>query len=962
MRHCFPLFAIICLSFPALCQTAARQSTTVPRKSVIDSTAIADWYDLRGNNATVSANGRYFMYPIRNLPAGKQTLVVQSTRGAWKREFIGVNGGAFSFDSKYVIFQSTDTLFFFALGSDKKEYVTDVSSYAYPKIQSKGGSYNTGKLITYKLKRANVLVLRDMVSNEQLKIDNVSDYFFNKDVSAILIRRTNKELAAETLEWMNIASKVVKQVWSNIKNGNSSVSSYAFDESGNRLAFLTQDKGAENNTLWYYEPGMPQAEIKVSNEILNRKDGMCISSSAPSFSKNGKFIFFTLQRGRSEVSPTPDPRAVQVDVWTHKDLVLQPLEAFFKNRNQEIPQSYIKTQFLASIAIESNQVRQLENDTSVVVSQNFNSDFVITSPYVNTGDKAWFEYRNRDYYLTSLRDGRRKYLMSGVKVNFSLSPDEQFLVYFDSHKGHYMSYCPESGSTKNITRAITVPLTLDEGDEYLERNSIPAGIACWLDNGNLIIRDNYDLWMLDPCGKNAARNITNGYGRANSIKFDLIVDVNEGQANANAILPSNKPLSLSGFWKYTKQNGFYKTEINKEKDPQLLALLDCLIYYSGSRPIKAIDADIWIVKKQTLTNAPNFYVTSDFKSFKQLTDIQPQKKYRWLTNELITWKTPDGKICQGILYKPEDFDSTKKYPVIFYYYEQFSDGLHEFLRPALSNGALDVPWFVSRGYLVFVPDIHYKVGSVAKSVVNSVVTGAHTILKLPYIDSTAMGLQGLSFGGYETNILITESNLFSAAVEGAGPSNLISQYGSLLPTERGNGQGAYHQEQGGQLRMKGLLWGNQGDYIENSPIFKANKVTTPLLIMHNKGDQAVPWGQAVELFIALRRLEKLVWMLQYDQGGHGVENVKDKMDFTTRMTQFFDHYLKGAPAPKWMTNGVPAKLKGMDAGLGLDMKDKCGDNCKVCEMWNEKLKKDSDAALKEIDVKTKAEFWIGGDK
>ncbi|MEP7377775.1 MAG: prolyl oligopeptidase family serine peptidase, partial [Chitinophagaceae bacterium] len=417
---------------------------------------------------------------------------------------------------------------------------------------------------------------------------------------------------------------------------------------------------------------------------------------------------------------------------------------------------------------------------------------------------------------------------------------------------------------------------------------------------------------------------------------------NHGVRNENTILPANKPLLLTGFWENTKQNGFFKLEMNKKNGLQLLSVQSSLIYANPKQTIKGLtvhrakadNADVWIVKKQTMADAPNFVLTSDFKSFKQLTDIQPQKKYRWATSELLSWKMPDGRACQGILYRPEDFDTTRKYPVIINYYEKHSARLHQFLRPSLIDADLNIPWFVSRGYLVFVPDIHYTVGKVAKSVVNSILPGVDELIKRRFVDSLAIGIQGHSFGGYETNILITEANLFAAAVEGAGASDLISQYGSLLPSDRSNGTGVQGQEKGGQYRVDGLLWENQRTYIENSPIFKADKVTTPLLIFHNKGDEAVPWGQAVELFIALRRLEKPVWMLQYDQGGHGVNTAKDQMDYTTRMTQFFDHYLKRAPAPKWMTHGIPASMKSIETGYALDPAGNCGMDCKVCKKWN----------------------------
>jgi len=176
-----------------------------------------------------------------------------------------------------------------------------------------------------------------------------------------------------------------------------------------------------------------------------------------------------------------------------------------------------------------------------------------------------------------------------------------------------------------------------------------------------------------------------------------------------------------------------------------------------------------------------------------------------------------------------------------------------------------------------------------------------------------MGLQGHSFGGYETNYLITHSCLFAAACETAGVSDLISEYGS---DARGT-YPMYHAELS-QGRIGATPWQRADLYINNSPIFNADKVTTPLLMMHNKGDDVVPFSQGMEFFMALRRLGKRVWLLQYDGSGHVINGNKSALDFTIRVTQFFAHYLKDDPAPTWMTKGIPAALKGIDTGLEPD--------------------------------------------
>lgn len=969
LKICAIGIALCCIFF---CSFAQESNSSKPP---IDSAAIANWVDLRESEPSISSDGKFFMYTIDNLPVRSKTLVIQSTQNNWKKVFAGANSGIFSFDSRHAIFLSTDTLFFVSLGKDKFQFITGVSSFTYPVERLWNTNAGTEKLIAYKLRQNDELVIKDLVNDKQFSIDNVSGFLLHENDRVMLVKKLNKDLGVETLEWVDIGTKKEKVIWSNADNKNLNLKTYQFDIPGNQAVFLTTDKtNNANNTIWYYREGMQTARVKVSHSTPGIQPGMIVSNAALTFNRTGNYIFFKVT-SKPEQIKKPLPDAVQVDVWNYKDLVMQPLQTYFKNHNEKIPWTYIMTEFTSCIAIDDNQATQLENDSEKITA-NFSgdNDFVITVKRENTGDKIWLREQETKFYLTSLSGKAYKYLRTSDPINnpyMWLSPNKKFLVYFDSELKQYISYDIANGITKNISQHIPVDLT-NEVITTFDPNIIPAGIAGWFDDGNLLIYDNYDIWMLDPSGINQPKNITNAYGRANNIKFDLIYRVNDLR-NEQHIYSIKKPLLLTAFYLDTKQNGFFKVGLNKKSDPELLSLHSCLIYATNNQTsgvgllcgkIKAANADVWIVKKQAFNNAPNFYTTTDFKSFKQLTDIQPQKKYRWATTELLTWKMPDGKPCQGILYKPEDFDSSKKYPVIVYYYEKLSAELHQFLQPDLTGGGLNIPWFVSRGYLVFTPDIHYIINHVSESVVNSVIPGIHELLKFSYVDSSAIGIQGQSFGGYETNVLVTESNLFAAAAEGAGASDLISQYGSLLPTDRNDGSGVFHQEKGGQYRLNTTLWEDPQAYIDNSPIFKADKVTTPLLIRHNKGDQAVPWGQAVEFFIALRRLDKPVWMLQYDGEGHGNNSKKTQMDYTIRLTQFFDHYLKGAPAPRWLTQGIPATLKGVISGYNFDPSGNCGKDCKVCKMWNEKMKKDSSGTMLEIRERTKSEHWIadGGEK
>jgi dipeptidyl aminopeptidase/acylaminoacyl peptidase len=301
-----------------------------------------------------------------------------------------------------------------------------------------------------------------------------------------------------------------------------------------------------------------------------------------------------------------------------------------------------------------------------------------------------------------------------------------------------------------------------------------------------------------------------------------------------------------------------------------------------------------------------------------LSNLNPQQNnYNWFTVELQKWKMFDGKESEGLLFKPENFDPNKKYPVIFYFYERDADTRYNYLAPAPSASTINIPWFTSNGYLVFNPNIYYKTGQPGDDAYNSVVSAARYLAKMPFVDSTKMAIQGQSWGGYQVAYLVTKTKLFAAAGAGAPVANMTSAYGGI---RWGTGVNRQFQYEKSQSRIGATLWEKPEAYIKNSPLFKADKITTPLLIMHNDKDGAVPWYQGIEFFTALRRLNKKVWLLQYNDEDHNLVERRNRKDLSIRLGQFFDHYLKGATAPRWMTDGVPAALKGIDWGVTPEAK------------------------------------------
>lgn len=913
MKHFFLIALFLKTSLFSFAQTL-KQSLSKPP---IDSTAIKKWVHL-GSNLEISNDGRYCMYNILNQPMGKQTLVVQSLANNWKKEIPFVDKGFFSQDSKQFVFKRKDTLFFSQLGTDAFKTVSSVTTYQQP-------SNKKGEWIAYQLKNdCQELVVLNLLSGTQQHFDSVEDFSFG-DNGNVLVLKKNKGQDNKKLEWIDLERGKVSEIWQS-GDSNSGIKNYSIDHSGKQLAFIVQ-KQNENQGLWYYNAGMGKAVEKVNKKTI--EEGLVLAASAPEFSGDGNYIFFKLEHPEQNKSAKIK---VSLDVWSYKDTVIQGTQLFRSSRSYD-----------AVIHIQASRFLRLTHDYENIEAWPINNNYVVIK-YNAEGDRFWWGETAKNF-LVSLEDGRRILLDTHSYTGFWFSPDGTYLVYYDfSEKGRYFSYNILTGEKKNISRNIPAQLNVVY-ENYTDRTfSASAGIAGWVEKDGILVYDNYDIWKLDLTGKSNPVNITNGFGLKNKIKFKVI---NE----ESAVFSSNDTLLLSAFNVKNKFNGFYKKDLSKVQSPERLVMGPYTFFNpstqttgedfdTGMKPLKAATTNVWIISRQSFNEPPSYFITTNFGSFERLTDLNPQKEYKWLNAKLHSWKQFDGKTSQGILYTPENFDAHKKHPVIITYYEQLSDRLFQFPRPSYTNTSINIPWFVSQGYLVFTPDIHFHIGKPGPSVYNSIVSAAKYLQTLSFVDGKRMGINGHSTGGFETNYLITHTDLFAAAVEGAGTSDWISstfQLSGVQGKRRGLRLGMY------ESLIGATLWQKPDLYIENSPIFKADKVTTPLIIFHSKDDPAVPWEQGIELYLALRRLNKIVWMLQYDDQPHGNSAGPYAVDFTIRITQFFDHYLKGKPAPKWMTKGIDASMKGIETGYELDPGGNCGMKgkvrCKVCDNWNDHYSK-----------------------
>jgi dipeptidyl aminopeptidase/acylaminoacyl peptidase len=345
--------------------------------------------------------------------------------------------------------------------------------------------------------------------------------------------------------------------------------------------------------------------------------------------------------------------------------------------------------------------------------------------------------------------------------------------------------------------------------------------------------------------------------------------------------------------------------LGQTKQPEPVVVADA----SFGNLMKARNAEQYLVTKGTFVDYPNLHTGNSLTSLTRISDANPQQRsYNWGTVELVRWNSTDGVPLKGLLYRPENFDSTRQYPMVVYHYEQRSQNLHSYVAPNGRN-VVNPSHYVSNGYLVFEPDIYYEEGYPGPSALKSIIPGVTMLLARGFVDPKGIGIQGQSWGGYQGLYMITQTKIFSAAMLGAPVVNMTSAYGGI---RWGSGLARSFQYEVGQSRIGGSLWETPLRYIENSPLFWLDRVETPVFMMHNDMDDAVPWYQGIEAFVALRRLGKEVYLINYNNDVHNPQSRANQKDMAMRMQQFFDHHLRGMPAPDWMRKGVPYLAKGRD--------------------------------------------------
>jgi dipeptidyl aminopeptidase/acylaminoacyl peptidase len=655
----------------------------------------------------------------------------------------------------------------------------------------------------------------------------------------------------------------------------------------------------------YYQKDKDAFTKQLGYADKNIKEGWTLTDKRkPVFSENGKRLFFYKQPKINYTIDTTllEEEIAQVDVWNYKDRMIQP--------EQKSRLGTLELQSATVIWDTENESVQYLNDynmSGTAWDSDLESNFVI---YENNEkydiSRSWQYPWRSDYLVENLQTRSKKFIINNSGSTPIRNPKNTHIIYFDYDTQDWYRINLETQIGNNLTKFLKVSFADEDDDHPALANA--HGFGGFDKDGFALIYDKYDIWKLDVTGNLPPENLTKT-GRDNKITYRTQRLDREHRELATYF---NDKLLLSAFDHSTKATSLMMldaagiTPLYESKDHTISAFA------------KAENTDALLITSSNFQDFPDVvYVTPTLK--KPLTELNPQQKdFKWGTVELFKWNAYDGVPLEGLIYKPENFDPAKKYPMIVYFYEKYNDRLHSYRSPQPSASTVNFAYLVSNDYVVFVPDIVYKDGHPGESAYNCIISGTEAVEKLGYVDSNKMALQGQSWGGYQTAYLVTRTNKYAAAMAGAPVSNMTSAYGGIRWS---SGLSRAFQYEKTQTRIGKDLWSGLDLYLENSPLFHIPKIETPLLIMHNDEDGAVPYYQGIEMFMGMRRLQKPSWLLVYNDEAHNLTKMKNKRDLSVRMMQFFDHYLKDAPAPVWMIDGLPRDKKGKQTGYEL-YKDK----------------------------------------
>jgi acetyl esterase/lipase len=742
------------------------------------------------------------------------------------------------------------------------------------------------------------LILRELASGAEINIGNVADFAFNKKGQYLSWTIDAQDKAGNGVAVRDMESGAIRPLDTDSK---AVYSRLAWNEDGNALAALKgiDDKAYEDklySVLGFKEFGPSGAQKTVFNpaETTSFPLNMTVSPNrTPSWTKDLGGLLFGIYKPKKKEKAEGDkgdgqPGDASADdkvdlvLWHWKDKRLQSM--------QQVQESQDKNySYLAIYRPAEKKFLRLADDLVRQVTPAPEQKYAIgrsEDPYelMSHLDGRTFA----DISVINLQTGERKTALTKARWTMGSSPTGTHFVYYDD--GQYYAYDMTSGQAVNLTKSVPTSFVDTENDVNVVKP--PTPFVGWSKDGkSVLLSDNWDIWQVPVAGGPAVNLTVNG--RSEQVRYRRLQILDPEQRGFDL----SKPLYLEVYSEWTKKDGIGMIEPGK---PGVKRLTWDEAAYGGV--IKAKKADVYLYTRQTYKEPPDYYVTdATIASGKRLTNLAAgQEKFLWSSGTiLVDYTSAKGDKLQGALHLPANYEKGKSYPTLVYFYEKMSQTAYQYARPS-ANG-FNPSVYTSNGYAVFNPDITYKLNDPGMSAVWCMVPAVKAAIATGVVDPKHIGIHGHSWGGYQTAFIITQTDMFAAAIAGAPLTDLISMYGIIYKNNGVTNGQIFESSQG---RFTTGPWDNWEAYTRNSPVASARNVKTPLIILHNDKDGAVDFTQGIEYYNTLRRLQKPVVLLEYIGENHGLAKRANQKDYTVRMKEFFDHFLMGKPMPQWYAEGV----------------------------------------------------------
>jgi dienelactone hydrolase len=842
------------------------------KPSLTDSSYV-NWGDIR--DGKLSSMGKFVFYNTWYGLGGPHKSTICATNQEWQTTLLdGIFSEVFSTDEKYMFGVCRNRLIQIKLGTSEVDTLANTNDCRILRIAKQ-------EYLLYQPENENSLSFKNLSTGKVEKVEAVQEYWIDKQGSVIVAKQINIKDSTETLVTYQPATGKLTKLFTG-----KMISNLIFGNTSKSIAFVSGNE--QQKEIWY-----STLDGTVARKLLTQTEDRNKAISTREFwqfSEDDAKVYLGIDEGIALYKV----QASDPDIWSYQDRMMY---TWFKGVNFKFPE---RDHMISVNVSDANVVSITQPGERVISNAVGKLKRVIIIQSIDSADRSLRsdQMAHKSYYIVSDDDRHRKtFLRSTTAIigHWTISPDNKYIVYFNVSENVWKSYSIDADTTVSFAENMNKDRNIYEVNTR-KQNYGSYGFVSWVKGSNkLILQGDKNIWLASVKGDEPARQLTKS--PVNAIQTFYFTERPDG------LIDSKTDYYLCSINIENKNTSLYRLNIGAGK---LSKLFESDFFWAGPHEFvppqffqKASNAEAFLYLDMNVSRSPNYFFTRDFKKTVPQTNYYPERTYNWLTSELHTYRDSLGNVCQGILYKPENFDSAKKYPVIFTIYQNQNHVLRKYLSPYPVMASINIPLLVSNGYLVFKPDVYIKPGESGRYMVLSIVAAADHLSKNNWVDDSKIGLTGHSLGGGEVNYIITKTNRFAAAMAGAAIANMVNDYNDVWDygVEK-------HIHSISMYGMSGPLEDAMPEYLDMSPTLHTKNIRTPLLLFHNDKDKSVNFYNSSQLFVQLRSTGKPVWLVSYEGEGHILFQKRNQLDYQKRIMGFFDYYLRNRPIPDWMQRHI----------------------------------------------------------